>query len=203
MALNLPDTLLTGGVAMSTSVSAVPAAGVSSAASSTGPAFNVANAGMLFGALTQAYGAFSTAQTQKLNAQFQADIAEINARQAERSAQQELRRGRQHASTQRLRTAQLKSAQRTALAANGIDLGSASAVEILSGTDLMGEIDAQTITDNALNNAWGYRTQGANFQVQADISRASAPDPMAAASTSLITSAGRVARNWHAQRQVR
>jgi hypothetical protein len=85
------------------------------------------------------------------------------------------------------------------LAANGVDLGEGSAANILTTTDVMGEIDANTIAGNAVRSAWGYRTQAVNQTNQALTSRtaAGAINPGQAGFTSLLTGAGSVASNWY------
>ena len=99
----------------------------------------------------------------------------------------------------RLQTSQLKGRQRASLAANGIDLGSQTAVNILTTTDVMGEIDANTVAANAVRSAWGYRTQGQNFKNDAAMKRVTARtiNPGMAAATTLMSEAGQVAAAWY------
>ena len=58
-------------------------------------------------------------------------------------------------------------------------MGSDTATNILTTTDVMGEIDANTIEANAVRAAWGYRTEGVNYQI--DAAMASANGNMAVA----------------------
>lgn len=155
---------------------------------------------MAAGAASNTIGSFYSAKGQQSALRYQADIADTNARIAELGAQSELIRGQREEQASRLRTAQLKSGQRVAMAANGIDLGEGSARDILTSTDYMGEVDANTIAANALGQAWGYRTQGMNFQNDARMARAnaSAISPGMAAATTLLGEAGRVASTWYA-----
>ncbi len=152
-----------------------------------------------FGAIGSAYGAYASARSTKTQLELQSQLAEINARLSESSAQQETRRGQQAEQGVRLKTAQIKGTQRAAMAANGIDLGSDSATHILTTTDYMGERDAITVRDNATRNAWGYRTQGANYRAQAlmEGANASAISPLGSGSGSLLTGAGTVAERWY------
>jgi hypothetical protein len=155
--------------------------------------------GSFFGAINSAYGAYASARSTKMQLELQSQLADINAKLAESSAQQEIRRGQQAEQGVRLKTAQIKGSQRAAMAANGIDLGSDSATHILTTTDYMGERDAITVRDNATRNAWGYRTQGANYKAQAlmDNANASAISPMGSGFGSLLTGAGTVAERWY------
>lgn len=151
------------------------------------------------GAGSQALGAYFGAQSQKTQLAGQADIADINARMLEGSAQQTLLTGQREEQKAMLATAQLKGRERAALAANGVDLGAGSAANVLTSTDTLGEIDANTINANAVRSAWGYRVQATNQTNQAaqDRAAANAINPNAAAMGSLLTSAGQVASSWY------
>lgn len=87
------------------------------------------------------------------------NMGEINARLSELAAETELNRGQREYGAFTLKKGAMKSTQRASLAANGIDLGVGSALETLTTTDIMGEIDGQTIVSNAVRAAWGYQTQ--------------------------------------------
>lgn len=155
-------------------------------------------------ALSGAVGSYFSARSAKLNAGYQAHIAETNARLAELSAQSELFRGQRKEQSVRLRTAHIKSAQRTNLAANGIDLGSQTAVETLTTTDMMGEIDANTANADAIAAAWGYRTQSTNFSNEALMKRTAgdAITPALSGATSLLSGASNVANNWFTMKYI-
>ena len=60
-----------------------------------------------------------------------------------------------------------ESAQRVALAANGVDLTEGSDPEILTSTDVLGEGGYNTIHANAVRATWGQRTQATNLQIDA------------------------------------
>lgn len=153
----------------------------------------------IFGALSSGIGSFYSAKNAKTSLTFQAEIAENNARIAELGAQSELLRGQREEQRVRLQTSALKGRQRANLAASGIDLGSQSAVNILSTTDVMGEIDANTVAANAVQAAWGYRTQAQNLKNDALTKRTTARgiNPAMAAATTLIGEAGNVAQSWY------
>ena len=151
------------------------------------------------GAAMGTVGSYYSAQNTKSNLQMQANLADTNAQIAELGAQSALAQGAKEEQRSRLQTTALKKSQRVAMAANGVDLGQGSAAEILTSTDLMGDIDANTIKANAVRNAWGYRTQATNYQNQALMNRASAGaiSPGAGAVASLLGSAGSVGRSWY------
>lgn len=154
---------------------------------------------MAFGAVTSAVGTYFESKSRKSSLQFQARMAEINARLSESAAQHTLRQGERAVQGVRMRTAQVKSAQRVGMAANGITLDSDSAVDVLTTTDVMGEQDAITTETNAIAQAWGHRTQSVNAQTTADMNRVSANsmNPGMAAAGSLLGNAGQVAYSWY------
>jgi hypothetical protein len=104
-----------------------------------------------------------------MNAGYNADILRINAGQSENVAQSVLYGGQRQSEMVTLRGGQLKSSQRTGLAANGVDLGSTTAQNVLNTTDIMMEIDANAVAANAIRSAWGYRTQAVNELNQANL----------------------------------
>jgi hypothetical protein len=103
-----------------------------------------------------------------------AAVAEGNARIAEANAQDALRTGQQQEQQSRLKYAGLKGQQRARLAANGLALDEGSALRILTDTDYLSDIDADTLHANAVRSAMGYRTQAAAYLTEADSARLSA-----------------------------
>lgn len=145
-----------------------------------------------------------------INSQSIMDAAEINKKTTEEAAQTSMLAGEQDAHKIQLGASQLKSHQKVSLAANGIDLSSDTAQQILNTTDVMSEADVNTVQTNAVRQAWGYRMQGeaamgrarteaANESAQAGRSAAasSAIDPNMSYKTSLLGSAGQVAGSWY------
>lgn len=150
------------------------------------------------GMVTSALGSYNSAAISKINLNAQAAISDSNARVAELGAQSALLRGQKQAGALSLKAGQLKSRQRATLAANGVDLGVGSAAELQASTDIMAEIDKNTIESNAVYEAWGYRSNATNYQNDALMKRAgaSAISPFGAATSSLLGSAGSVASAW-------
>lgn len=157
----------------------------------------------LAGGVTSAFGAYSGASAQKSLLNSQADIAEINARMSEASARSALQAGQRQEQASRMQARQVKGAQRAALAANGVDLGAGNAAEALTSTDIVSEMDADTIAANALRSAWGYRIQGVDYANEARLRRAGAAaiNPAIAGATSLLGQAGSVASSWYRFKQ--
>lgn len=139
---------------------------------------------------------------EKQNLKSQAALDGINARIAELAAQQELSRGQWQAAQVSGAAGQLKSRQRAALAANGLDLGVGSAAELQASTDFMKEADVQQTLSNALRSAWGYRLAGTNYANRATMASgaAGAINPGMSAAGTLLTNAGQVSNGWYAIR---
>lgn len=153
----------------------------------------------LAGMASSAIGSFYSAKSQKSSLKFQAAMAEINAQLAESSAQQAMYRGEREVGALTLKAGMLKGRQRVALAANGVDLGTGSAAEIQASTEVMKEIDSNTIKSNAVMEAWGHRTQSVNARNESLMARSTAGgiSPFGSAVGSLLGSAGQVASSWY------
>jgi hypothetical protein len=157
-----------------------------------------------------------------------AEIANWQAREAvregERSVGGEMRTRSDALQASRAEAAAVKSRQKVNLAANGVDVTSGSAVDLLTSTDYLSALNDERINaasarnvaairNNAINNAWGYRTQGTGYRDSAATQRAdaelyrfdaerqragsSAIRPNRAAGVSLIGSAGQIASSWY------
>lgn len=151
------------------------------------------------GSVNSAVGAYYGAAMQKQNLKFSAAMADINARIADMGAESALLQGKSEVAKLTQQAGQLKSRQRAAMAANGIDLGVGNAAEVQVSTDMMKEIDANTLKSNAMRNAWGYRNQALNYRTQASMDRvtASGISPYMTAATSLLGDSGQVASQWY------
>lgn len=144
-------------------------------------------------------GSYYASENNKNTLNHQAAMDEINARISERGAQSVLLQGERQEQGVRLNTAKIKSSQRVAMAANGIALDSGTAVNNLTSTDVMGELDAINVQTNALSAAWGYRTQAVNQRSAADMKRTAANNinPFSDAFVTAISGAGKVAPQWY------
>ncbi len=145
-------------------------------------------------------GAYYAASGQRSALRSQARLADINAGLAEMDARQAMIQGERAEQAQRIQTANLKGRQRATMGGSGIALDSQSAQQILNSTDILGEIDALTIEQNAVRAAWGHRMQAANARNQARMARATASgiSPAMAGATSLLGTATSVASNYYA-----
>lgn len=98
-------------------------------------------------------------------------LARQNARIAEAQAEDALVRGEQDVTRRRIKTEGQIGAQRARLAAQGVDINVGSAAEIQAETAALSELDVVTIRNNAAREAWGYRTQAADYRARGRIAR--------------------------------
>lgn len=156
------------------------------------------------GAIMSAGGAYQKADGQRSSLEYQASVSRSNSVLAGFQASDAITNGQAVEGNQRLKTAQLKGAQRAQMAANGVDLGEGSANDVLSTTTMMGERDALQIHDTAMMQAWGYRTQQQSLLDDASRAegQADAISPWMAAGASLLTGASGVAASWDAKAKV-
>lgn len=155
--------------------------------------------GSLAGMANSAVGSYYSAQSKASSIKFQADMDALNAQMSEKQAQNALFQGERQAGQVSMKYGQLKSSQRAAMAANGVDLGTGSAAEVQASTDLSKEIDMNTIASNATRSAWGFRTQSLNYTNQSLIERATGNSisPAGYGVSSLLGSSGNVAAAWY------
>lgn len=159
----------------------------------------VAVSSQVVGGVQSAVSSYYGAKAQARQLAFEADMADINARMAESAAERTLAAGRREVQRSKMQTAGLKSRQRVAMAANGVALDEGSAVNVLTTTDYIGEVDANTIEANAIAQAWGHKIDAVNTRSQARSARSAAASisPGQAALSSIIGSAGSVAASWY------
>lgn len=162
-----------------------------------------------FGAGFQAVGAYgqskASSATRSAAARAEGQIALQNAQMSGWQAEDAIDRGETAAMQVQQRGAQIKGSQRAAMAANGVDLGVGSALQVITDTDYLTSIDATTVANNAAREAWGYRVQqsqygakGANSLAAAgSIEKNAGSDAWLAAGTSLVGSATQVAASWY------
>lgn len=149
------------------------------------------------GGLTSSVGSYFAAQGQKTALNAQSNIDNINAQSSENAAQGALLSGQKEQQTILLKGAQIKSSQRASMAANGIDLGSDTAVNVQDSTDYLSQSDANTAAANAVRTAWGYRQTATNQTNMGLMAKASSESisPWEQAGSTLLTSAKGVAQS--------
>lgn len=152
------------------------------------------------GAAQSTVGAYYSAAGQKISLGLQADLDAINARLAEGAARDSLARGERAYGASKLSTAAAKGSQMAGIDDAGFDVSYGSAAQILTGTDFLGEIDADTIKANAVREAWGHRIEATNLRSSSAVNRMSAKaiNPGMAAVSTLLTEGAQVAGSYYA-----
>lgn len=158
-------------------------------------ATTVASAGMQFMAQRQAGAAQSNAL------RYEADQATNNSIINERLAADAIDRGRTEEQMHRIKIGQLKGQQTNAFAKNGVVTDSGSALDVLSDTAMIGELESLTIRNNAEREAYGYKVNAQNYSASAANNRTAAATAKSSANTgaftSALSSAGSVADKWY------
>lgn len=140
-----------------------------------------------------AYGARQVAKYNNATLQAQANIARLNAQTMELQAQGALRAAERETLKTSMRAGQVKSAQRAALAANGIAVGEGSAAELQASTDIVKQMDMQQIMTNAWGQAGAARMQATSHEGQALMTLAQKQNPNAVFMQTLASGASQLA----------
>lgn len=151
------------------------------------------------GVITSALGAYSSISSVKSNLEFQSQIGAINARMAERSAQSILRAAEYETGRVTMKAGQVKSSQKAGQGKRGVAIGVGSAAEEIASTDLIKEMDMNTIYRNATAAAGAARMQSVNFS-NASLLQGTMADtlsPSLGAGTTLLKEATSVAYSWY------
>lgn len=177
----------------------------------------IAEAGLALsavGTVASGYGMYAQGQQAKAQGDYQSAVAANNAAIAaqnaavqERAAQDALARGRIDEQQHRLKVSQMKGAQRSALAASGVQVDSGSALDVLADTAMFGEMDALTIRSNAEREAYSARigahnarAQGMNNVAESNLFKLaganSARSGMIGAGSTFLGGAGRTAMDY-------
>lgn len=152
------------------------------------PLAAVAAVASIAGAGVAAYGMVQQGKTAQ-------QVADNNAKMAEYAAQDAQRKGEEDAMAVQRKAAALKSNQRVAMAANGLDLTYGTAADLQDQTDFFAQSDAATARTNASREAWRLRSGG---QQEAAMGAAARSNASLSAAGTLIGTAGSVASKWYA-----
>ena len=151
-------------------------------------------------AIGSVYSAFSSAKATKYALNKQAQIMEDNRQIAQMGAESAFRAGEAQIAQLTYKAGQRKAAQRAGFAANGVAMsGGGSYAEVLASGDIMKEIDKDTAEMNALANAWGYKRQASQYNMQSAVSalKANYTSGFGDASSNLIEHGTAVADKWY------
>jgi hypothetical protein len=114
-------------------------------------------------------GAEQQASSQAQAAAYQAQVAANNQATANQMASQAVQRGEANATTQEMKTRATVGAITAAQAANNVDVNTGSALDVKTGAEETGQLDALTIRSNAAREAYGFKTEGVNFAADAGL----------------------------------
>lgn len=119
---------------------------------------------MVGGAAISAYSQYEAGQANAKAAEAQAAGERMQAARVEQV-------GANQAGRVRMAASATASEARTQLAGSGVDVSSGTAPNLFGQSAAAGELDAQTLKQNASLEAWGHRTTAAQFDEQAKVAR--------------------------------
>lgn len=151
------------------------------------PAITLASAAL------SGFGAYGQAKAANAQADYNASVADNNAKTATYQAEEAQRRGEEDAINQNRKTAQLRGEQRATMAARGLDLTYGTPQSLIDQTDYFGQVDANTLRDNAGKEAYGKRVESSNYTASASAARASKTNAVFAGLTAALPM---VAAKW-------
>lgn len=135
---------------------------------------------------TSAYGSYQQGQVAK-------QVGRNNQIMAEYAAQDAIKRGEEDAIKVQQRGAQIKGAQRSRMAAAGLDLGVGTAQELQDQTDFFAASDVATTRSNAARSAWSARASGDQAMA---MGRNEAAQGNLSAFSTLLGGASQVSSKW-------
>ena len=136
---------------------------MAAAAPFIGPALGLASAGM------SAYGALQSGNAGYQSGMYQAAVAMNNAAIANQMADREGFAGEVASGLESMRGGARVGDEKAAMAANGVDVNSGSAVDVAVSQRMQSKLSADTTMNNALLKAYGYLVQAQSDMAQAQL----------------------------------
>jgi hypothetical protein len=131
---------------------------------------------------------------------YQAAVANNNSIVAQQNAVHAEQAGEVSAENQSLKGAAEGGKVKVAQAANGVNVNSGSALDVQVGERETNQLNTETVFQNDLMQAYGYRVQSENFQSEAALDKAKAdeavPAAVLSATGSLLSSASGIGGKW-------
>lgn len=112
-----------------------------------------------------------SAYSQYQQGKYQNQVAKNNATVAGIKAQNELRSGAAEDQQQRWKIRALMGKQSSAIGANNVVGSTGTALEMLGETAMFGEVDLNTIRNNAARRAWGYDVEKSNSLAEGKLAK--------------------------------
>lgn len=146
------------------------------------------------------YSAYEQGQAQESMQRYQAAVATNNKILADQYAEQSILKGQRLEESKRMETAHREGAIRAAAGAGGLILDEGSPLRLQEDTARLGELDAQTIRDNAARESYGFHVQGMSYAAQAQLDEMGAQNASQAGAlgawSSIIGGAATVSDRW-------
>ena len=111
------------------------------------------------------------ADAQRRQGKFQEAMSRINERRANLEAEDAIARGEKEASNYIKKVNQVVGSQRSAFAAQGVDVNVGTAVDVQEQTRTIGAEDVQTIRNNAFREAMGLKSQAQDTALSGRMAR--------------------------------
>lgn len=123
----------------------------------------------IIGAVASAGGTMMGAMAQGQAASYQSQVAANNATIANQNAAYAAHAGAEQAQQKSMQGAAQEGAIKGAMAANGVDVNSGSAVDVDASARESSQLNTETTANNAQLQVYGYRAQATNFQAQSTL----------------------------------
>lgn len=164
-------------------------------------ALAVASMGMqAAGSVIGAYGQYQSGKADEATANYRGAVAQNNASIMGQNAQYAEKVGAVEAENRQFMTGRMVGAGKAAMAAAGVDTSSGTPASITADTAKMGDLDVQTIRNNAARVAYGYRVNEMGYTAEAALDSAAARNARRAGNlgvaSSLIGGASSVGKSW-------
>lgn len=129
----------------------------------------VAGIAGIVGAGVSATGAIASGEATKTAAEYQAQIAANNAIIENQNAAYAVEAGQTQAAASSMKNAATLGKIKTSQAANNIDVNTGSEADVQASQRETGDLDAETVLNNAELTAYGYRTQATSDTAQSGL----------------------------------
>lgn len=120
------------------------------------------------------FGAISGGRSQAASSRYAETVAANNAQIAKQNADYAAQEGEVNAAKKERETRAKLGGLLADQGASGVDVNSGSAVDVRSSAASIGALDALTIRSNAARQAYGYETQGAEYEGEAAVDKSEA-----------------------------
>ncbi len=114
-------------------------------------------------------GSLLSGITSAQSAGYQASVARQNAQIEQQNAQRAAQATSQQTETAGLKARQQDAGVKAAAAANGVDVGSGSAVDVQKSQHELGSLDVSNTAERGALQTYGYETQATSDQAQANL----------------------------------